>query len=261
MFLSDIFSQSDEPQNDPGLQINLGISSNQLDFQKYYFLPVFPYGAHNTSNISGDIPRNTINILDYSNMRTNYRTFTVLRKNEKKGRKKKSNNEEYYGPSHNKYKSDNLTRKLQVHYISFIFALVNIFLKVLYYHEKFYKLDYSYKKNVNKTHIDELKSLTIGELLCKEISSKYLKEKENNNIKLYKKVKDVPIIKELLSCKYLDLFHLYMKKDNLISFGNITINLTHYKIKMYKDLVNKNINDPIYLEKLEEYKEKYFAKH
>ena len=40
MFLSDIFSQSDEPQNDPGLQINLGISSNQLDFQKYYFLKI-----------------------------------------------------------------------------------------------------------------------------------------------------------------------------------------------------------------------------
>ena len=260
MSLFNIPFQSDELQNENELQINSELYSNQFDFLQW---PIFPIDDKIKIKLPSLLDDKHLNIpdiksVDFSNMKTKQTTFTVMIKNYNKGRRRISNNEVYYGSSHNKYSSDNVIRKLQIHYISFIISLVNIFLKELHYHEKFYKIDYSYKKNVSKKHIDKLKMLTIGELLCKKISPKYLREKANNNIKLYHYVKDDPIICDLLSCKYLDLFHFYMKKDNLISIGNIVINLNNYNIKLYKELVNENINDPILLKRLEEYKKKYF---
>lgn len=265
MFLPNIFFQSDESQSEGKLEINENLCSNRSDlFQENYYFPLPDKFKNNTSSILEKEHINDSNILNLSNlsnMITNNKTFTVMRKNSKKGRKKKSNKEVYYNSPHDKYTTDNITIKLQIHYISFIIGLVNIILKELKCHEKnFFKIKYNYKNKVSRKNIEILKTLSIGDLLCKEISSKYLEEKQNHNIKLYNEIKDDQRISGLLSYKYFDLFNVYtdMQKDIFFSFGKIKINLKDYSIKTYKDLVNKNLNDPQFLEKLEETKEKYY---
>ena len=58
--------------------------------------------------------------------------FKVSKKTTNLGRKKKYENHDAY---HNKYSTDNVLRKIQVHFISFIITFVNIVLKELGYQE------------------------------------------------------------------------------------------------------------------------------
>ena len=51
---------------------------------------------------------------------------------------------------HNRLTSDNLLRKIQVHYFTFIISFLNFLLKHFNYKHKFFQLDYSIKKNINK---------------------------------------------------------------------------------------------------------------
>ena len=54
---------------------------------------------------------------------------------------------------HDKHSMDNLLRKIQVHYLSFIISYINDILKNLNYNEQFLKIDYNYKKTINKEKI------------------------------------------------------------------------------------------------------------
>ena len=209
-----------------------------------------------TINIS-NINRKNENIknVDIGNYQTDI-TFKVFKKNEIKGRKKTSDNKIYYGICHNKYTKDNMTSKIQVHYLSFILDFINAVLEELKINLRFQKINHDFKKKVNKAHILELKNLTIGEILCQEISPKYTKNTGKNK-KIYEKLKNVPIIEDILSSKYLDLFNIYKEgKDNII-LKNININLADKKIKMFKDFEKKNKNDSKYIEKINECIKKY----
>ena len=206
----------------------------------------------NTNEKSEDIRKN----IDSSNFKTNDITFNILKKNELKGRKKNSDNRVYYGICHNKYSKDNIISKIQIHYISFIRNFINIVLEELKINHRFQKINYKIKKTVNKMHILKLKNSTIGEILSQEISPKYTKNTGKNEI-IFEKIKNVPIVEDILSCKYLDLFNIYKEGKNDINLKNININLTDKKIKMFKDFVIKNIDDSKYIEKINECIKKY----
>ena len=193
---------------------------------------------------------------NFCNYKTNDITFNVLKKNESRGRKKNSDNRAYYGICHDKYSKDNITSKIQVHYISFIRNFLNIVLEELKINLRFQKINYKFKKTVNKMHILKLKNSTIGEIICQDISPKYTKNTGKNKI-IFEKIKNVPIIEDILSSKYLALFNIYKEGKNDIKLKNITINLYDKKIEMFKDFVKKNNNDSKYITKINECIKKY----
>ena len=96
----------------------------------------------------------------------------TIKGNENKNKKEKI---------HDKNTSDNLIRKIQVHYLSFIVSFLNDILKNLNYKTKFLNLNYEFKMNIKKDFVESLKKKTIGEIISNEISNKY-KGKEKNFI-------------------------------------------------------------------------------
>ena len=189
--------------------------------------------------------------------KTNYFNITKF------GRKRKNENEMNY-ICHNKYRTDNILNKIQVHFINFIVDFLNIVIQHFEYKEQFYYLDYDFKKNVSKKYIRELKELNIGDIiLFNQKSPKYKRNKEENK-DIYRKIKNYPnikIIENILSYKFIDFFkYYYCNKDNFLSlknFGSDDIINVYKKAEMYKDLKLKFSKEPLYIEKLDLCKKNY----
>ena len=169
---------------------------------------------------------------------------TLLTK-KRRGRQTSNKN----GKAHDKNSTDNLLRKIQVHYMTFIICFINEILNQLNYQQTFLKLDYEYKKNVSKKFSDLLKNKNLSDIICNKISNKYKKEDINKN-------KDDLIFKNLFKENYLEFFkNIYYKsvnKINLIKYGlNKEIILPKNKVKMFKDLIEeKTEEDEDYIKNL-----------
>ena len=163
--------------------------------------------------------------------------------------------------SHDKYKSDNIIRKVQVSYINFLTQFVNeILMKIGRKDLLFIPLDYLYKRIVNKEHRDKLKHATIEEVLKSKISGKYSTKDKDTNV--YKceiiKKENIKILIDILNKEFLFFFDkIYLKnyrKFNLKEFGldDLEIELSD-NIRLYQDLLLKNkkdINYPEYKAKI-----------
>ena len=79
--------------------------------------------------------------------------FTAI----KKKRRRDKANSDISNKTHDKFAPDNLLRKIQVHYLTFIISFLNEILLLFKYHKKFLKIDYEFNKNVNKKNVQELK--------------------------------------------------------------------------------------------------------
>ena len=160
------------------------------------------------------------------------------------------------GKAHDKNSTDNLLRKIQVHYMTFIICFINEILNQLNYQQTFLKLDYEYKKNVSKKFSDLLKNKNLSDIICNKISNKYKKEDINKNKIIYEQIKDDLIFKNLFKENYLEFFkNIYYKsvnKINLIKYGlNKEIILPKNKVKMFKDLIEeKTEEDEDYIKNL-----------
>ena len=91
----------------------------------------------------------------------------------KRGRKKERENK---SQTHDKYWMDNILRKIQNHFLSFIIFFINDILKALNYEQRFLKLDQSFKVNIKKDFVESLKKKAIGEIIDNKISTKYKKK-------------------------------------------------------------------------------------
>ena len=180
--------------------------------------------------------------------------------NKKRGRKRKKINK---FKIHDKNSSDNLLRKIQVHYISFIISFINEILKNLKYEERFFKLDYKFKFNINKKFVESLKTKNIGEIISNEISKKY-KEDSNYNKKIYEQIKENEVLKKIFSENYLVIFRkfYYQNKDkiNLSEYGlDKKIKLSK-KVEMFNDLYNKINSKNQYTKNIKDFVlQKYFS--
>ena len=172
-------------------------------------------------------------------------------KKKKRGREKKKNLKKI----HDKHTIDNVLRKIQVNYMSFLISFINEILKNLKYKEKFCKLDYKIKQNVNNKFFESLKTKNIGEIICSEISGKYKKDGKKNNKDILEKIKKKKNNKEInnkeneaiiniLSENYFDFFRkIYYKSSKLINLEEYGLDkeiTLSDKVKMYKDFLNKN---------------------
>ena len=191
---------------------------------------------------------------------SNKKKFNIWEK-KKRGREIKGNKNKLN--CHDKNSSDNLLRKIQVHYISFIISFINEILENLGCNQKFFKLDYKFKFNIKKEFVESLKTKNIGEIICNEISSKY-KEDSNYNKKIYEQIKENEVLKKIFSEKYLVIFRkvYYQNKDEiyLSEYGlDKKIKLSK-KVEMFNDLYNKINSKNQYTKNIKDFVlQKYFS--
>lgn len=167
--------------------------------------------------------------------------FKIIKK--KRGREKLNQvkiNEYENEKVHDKNKSDNLLRKVQVHYISFIVQFLNEMIKILKYKQEFLKLNYKFKMNIKKVFVNSLKTKTIGEIICNPISIKYKKDL-NYNKYVYEQLKKDKVLNKIFSENYSLFFKkFYYKSERIINLREYGLNeklILSNEVKMYKDLI------------------------
>ena len=150
---------------------------------------------------------------------------------------------------HDKNSSDNLLRKIQVHYLTFIVDYLNDILKSCNIKKQFLKFDYKLKKQINKDNIEFLKHKNIGDIVCyMKISNKYKQYQDKSyNKKLYEIIKENQLLNKVFSENYLTLFKkVYYANKRIINLNEYGFNkeiILSDKVKTIKDLLLKNRDD------------------
>ena len=222
-------------------------NSNRNNDNSYNLFPIF-HLEEKENNID-EKEQNKLYFLEKEKPKKSFKKFEskkhLKKKRGRKKRKQKEINENEvnnYTKIHDKHTSDNVLRKIQVHYLTFIISFINEILYNLKLSQRFYKLSYSFKKNVKKEFVNSLNNKNIGEILCNKISNKYKKD-VNINKNIYDKIKENKILKEIFSENYLSLFKkIYLKSTKSINLSEYGLNkniILSDKVKMFKDLLNK----------------------
>ena len=164
---------------------------------------------------------NKLQISDKKNESTSC-TDGKLKNNESYFLSKKRNNHVKYKrkKQHSKFDKDNIMKKLNIHYISFIVKYVNFNIQrfISRKHPLFANLCYEFKKKLNSTTFNKLKNMTLGEVLKNEGSNKnkrnMIYEKDENE-KLFRSVYETEL-KNLLDINYIEFFkQVYSKTSPL----------------------------------------------
>ena len=220
-----------------------GMASFFEDQSNNITLPGFSNIFPNAQNYSLNENKNSFKKLfqvkkEISSSRNNSTEYT----RKKRGRKKEKENK---NQTHDKYWMDNILKKIQIHFLSFIILFLNDILKSLNYSQQFLKLDQSFKENIKKDFVESLKKKTIAEIIDNKISIKYKKKiKTIDNKKIYEELKDKENLKGLFKENYLELFkNVYYKNKKIINLKKYgiekEINLSK-EVKFYEDLLKKN---------------------
>ena len=167
---------------------------------------------------------------------------------------------------HSSSDCDNLLRKVQVHYTTFIISFGNNVLAYFGYDIKkkpFFNIAYEFKKNVTRKDIAFYKRSNISYFLCQEVTPKFASIKKDANEKLFKEVTKNEIIKYLLTQNYLKFFkNVYYenKKQFSFKFGNYDDTIDLSNTKKFHDLLKQYEGDQAYKNKLEKKVYKTFIK-
>jgi hypothetical protein len=197
-----------------------------------------------TKTVSISENENSIKKEDIFYKKINFKTI-LYRKRGRKENEKKLNKK-----SHGSSDFDNIQRKIQVHFITFLIQFANDIVKSILGNKKnyhFMDIKYNIKKIVNHGYIESLKKLNYSDILQKPISRKNKKFDENSNKKLYEKlIEESEIIRKIFDKKYLYIFQKYYfcLKDNEIEtdFDGIKIKLSN-KTRPFTHLLRKNENE------------------
>ena len=159
----------------------------------------------------------------------------------KRGRERRLGNKK--GRIHTAGDEDNLLRKIQVHFLSFIINFVNDVIKTFVKDKNpplFKNLDYKIKKSIKRSFFNDLKTKKISEILQLKVTPK-VKDDANANKRIYSSLcSSYPFMSNFLEENYLSLFkeYYYNKNKNFIVNGN-TIQISS-KTKNFNDLLMKN---------------------
>ena len=166
----------------------------------------------------------------------------------KRGRKEKNNtSKKIKKKRHGPADFDNIQRKIQVHFITFLIKLANDIIKTILgnkvkYH--FRDIKYGIKKIVNHDYVEYLKKVNYSEILQMVISPKNKKYDENSNKNLYKKlIEESDLFKKIFDKEYLYIMQKYYLElkgnETEIDFDGIKIKLSN-KTKPFPHLLQKN---------------------
>ena len=138
---------------------------------------------------------------------------------------------------------DNLIRKIQVHFITFIINFCNDIINALItdkYAPHFKDIDHQIKKTVNHKKIEYLKSLKLAHIVQLKPSSKMKNNDISVNKNIYEEICQLsPFIQEFLQMNYLDLFKQYYNNKSKLFEVNGKIILISKKTKTFNDLLKK----------------------
>ena len=171
-------------------------------------------------------------------------TSNIFHISEKQKRGRKSKNEFFKKKTHDAFDYDNILRKIQVHFLTFIVAFANDLIGNFSFNNKelkFKNLSYNLKKIVKHSYVESLKNSKIGEILRFKVSSKNKKSNEDVNIQTYEKICSLyPCLKDFFEMNYLELFNQYYFKSNkVITFKGKNIALSK-NTRVFSDLIEKN---------------------
>ena len=157
---------------------------------------------------------------------------------------------------HNRLSSDNLLRKIQVHYFTFIISFLNFLLKHFNYKYKFFQLDYSIKKNINKNAnkrkignknkkiINSFGVYTIEKIISQNISDQYRLYEKNQNELICGAVKENKVLHNILKDNHLNIFKKFYftkcKLINLKEYGLDKCIKLPNDVKTHIDLLKQN---------------------
>jgi hypothetical protein len=238
-----------EEQND-NIDVYLEVFKNDFDLNKeedddFDYSALYYIRANPNKNTKSSTPNKTIfEIVKNYQKKINEQLYK-----KKRGRQLEKTNKNKIKNTHDKFAYDNVLRKIQVHYISFLNSLVNRILIDLNYEEQFLKLNYDIKKKIKKDYIKELKNKKLSDIICSQISKKYKNYNSNFNTEIYNKIKDNDILKNLLNENYLTFFkNIYCKSEktiNLKKYGLEKEIILTNEVKMLNDLLKDNLDENI----------------
>ena len=185
--------------------------------------------------------------------------------------KKRKNPEKKYirKKEHSKFEKDNIMRKLNIHYISFIVKFVNFNIKriISKRHPLFTNLSYEFKKRINSSYFNELKKMTLGEVLKNEGSSKNKRNMvfpKDSNEKIFNLV--YSSLKDLLDINYVEFFRQVYNRPLIDSEGikNITKiykapkNIFYFDDFIKKEMEKDKVNGQNYMDRIKSISKKEF---
>ena len=150
---------------------------------------------------------------------------------------------------HGKTAFDNITTKVQVHYITFIINLTNdVIISIFGKNSKknglyFIDIDYNIKKNTTFENMEKFKTQSVKDILLISSSKKFRTKEEDYNKKIYNKlVNTSEVLDELFNMNYKSLFRIY--HNNAEPIKKIIIKQKEIelsdKTKSFYTLIEKN---------------------
>ena len=229
-------------------------------FEKNEFLSIFDFTENENNSI---YPNNTNNNSEnemyqyinepnlplYENENEIYNDVSNDVLKNKRGRKNKLKTTKKSRKTHSNKSFDNLLRKIQVHFLTFLINFVNDILKkdLNYSHKfSFKQIKTEIKNNVKYENVSKLKEMTVGDILQKDISKKYKRYNKCYNREIFEKIqRKSNWFDELFKMKYLELFNYYYNEGfpkKIFFYKKSEIILSpktksfYYLIEEYKDL-------------------------
>lgn len=151
---------------------------------------------------------------------------------------------------HSALDEDNVLRKIQVHFLTFLVSFTNDYIDTIFPNLKKYQIlhfrhiNYQFKKTINHQSIEKMKNLTIGEILQKQASPKNKTCVHNINEIIYNKLcEKCPYLRKNYFNKLFKQFFLeyyYNKRDQKIIVNGMKVNLST-KTRGFNSLIQKNI--------------------
>ena len=269
-----IFNNFEEVNSKGMMQNKINIINNNIyniNFPKFYYFnkPTFELNTQNKSIFKPIEKRNNIEKDNYSisslnnskvsNSKNSKSLFVVNEMLKKENIKDESGGEiqntfltnkrgrkqnKYNKKTHTATAEDNILRKIEVHYISFITYFVNDIIKAFIktrHIPLFKNIDYKLKKIVNHKYFQNMKSLKIAEVLQLDPSPKMKNHDKSVNKNIYNKVCTLcPFMYDFLQIDFVTFFkeYYYNNNNNFIVNGRV-IPLSE-RTKTFNDLINKN---------------------
>ena len=227
---------------------NNTLEIDDVTYENLYFINQYQFiDKKNESTLSTDVK-----------LKSDENLLSKKRDNNKKNKRKKE---------HSKFEKDNVMRKLNIHFISFIVKFVNYNIKRLISknHPLFTNLCYDFKKKINNTLFNELKNKSLGEVLRNEGSKKNKRNiiyQKDDNEKIFNSVYNTNL-KDLLDTNYIKFFREVYTRKRYEGQNSLYIYM-NYKapknILFFDDFINEEmkkdkINGELYIERL-----KYISK-
>ena len=222
---------------------------NEIDEKELYF-KAKNSNSNSSESIKSKLKKNLFNVSKSSRDELNAGIKFISKKRRGRHRLNVPKTERTF---HDKNSWDNILRKVQVRILNFIISYANAILKEFNYEDQFFNLNYVFKNNVNKEFFESLKSSTLSDIVCNNISSKYTTKDINTNIKLYEKIKENSLLKKIFDEKFLVLFDCYYKNKKRISlekYGSKKEICLPEEVKTYRDLTSEYFNNKEYIKNI-----------